>query len=800
MCPAATAQTVEHIDIRTAAAQTQPSQLHMGGKDPRGNSIGFTSLYMEQNSKPVVPVIGEFHYVRYPHEYWDESLKKMKAGGVSIVATYVFWNVHEQVEGQFDWSGDRDLRRFIDLCGKNDLQAIVRIGPFCHGEIRNGGLPDWLYGRPFNIRSNDAPYVRYVERLYREIGKQLDGLLFKNGGPVIGIQLENELQHSAAPWAFSYPGQAPEWTVADQDRYLVLDGVGSQKKGNSFAEEGRNHMAALKDLAFKAGLDVPLYTATGWGNASVLDEGTIPVTSAYPYPTWSKPAPSPLYLYKDLRTHPDYEPVSYDPRKYPSFGAELGGGIMVTYTRRPTISPRSLEALIMRELGSGANAIGYYMFHGGATPRGLQSYLSDEASGVPKISYDFQAPIGQYGQLGGSYRYLKLIHYFLGDFGSQLAPMLTVLPDSAAAIKPSDADQLRFAMRSRGDSGFLFLHNFQDHVTTRDLSNLELAIRTSAEEIRVPHSGTLTVKSATSAILPVNIDFGPVRVRYATAQPLCRLSVGKNSCYAFISLDGIEPEFALDGKTARNVKGDCRVTSDANVCHIHCDGDGVKEFTIDAGTDARTTFVVLPKSLALRAWLVDTSEGKRLLFSDATVLAKAGGLELHSHDDNKFLLSVYPALHKPPERAGKPLEEAPAPHPSMSAYRMTLPEIEPFVHAKLADRKTLTLKTEKTALPEGINDVFLEIDYTADVGMAFIKGELVDDHFYFGQPWRIGLKRFLPKLAEDEMYISFRPIAKDAPFIADLPAAAVPDFSKQNDVLRINHVRVAPEYRVELGL
>src|SRR5262249_47172266 len=316
---------------------------------------------------------GEFHYVRYPREYWDESLKKMKAGGISIVATYVFWNVHEQTEGRFDWSGDRDLRRFIELCGKNDLQAIVRVGPFCHGEIRNGGLPDWLYGRPFNIRSNDAPYLRYVERLYREIGKQLDGLLFKNGGPVIGIQLENELQHSAAPWAFSYPGQAPEWTVADQDRYLVLDGVGSQRKANSFAEEGRKHMAALKDLALKAGLDVPLYTATGWGNAAIAD-GAVPVTSAYPYPTSSKAAPSPLYLYKDLRAHPDYEPISYDPQKYPSFGAELGGGIMITYSRRPTISPRSLEALIVRELGSGANAIGYYMFHGGATPRGQQSY------------------------------------------------------------------------------------------------------------------------------------------------------------------------------------------------------------------------------------------------------------------------------------------------------------------------------------------------------------------------------------------------------------------------------------------
>jgi beta-galactosidase len=546
-------------------------------------------------------------------------------------------------------------------------------------------------------------------------------------------------------------------------------------------------------------LDVPLYTATGWGNAAIAD-GAIPVTSAYPYPTWSKAAASPLYLYKELRAHPDYEPISYDPQKYPSFGAELGGGIMVTYSRRPTISPRSLESLIVRELGSGANAIGYYMFHGGATPRGQQSYLSDEASGVPKISYDFQAPIGQYGQLGDSYRHLKLIHYFLADFGAQLAPMTTVLPQSAAELKPSDVDHLRFAMRSRGDSGFVFLHNFQDHAPTHDLSNLQLAIRTTSEELRIPHSRTLTLKNETSAIMPVNIDFGPIHVKYATAQPLCRLTAANSACYAFVAVDGIEPEFAITTSTARNIEGDCRTTIDGDLSLVRCDGEGVKEFTIDSGAGDRTTFVVLPKSLALRAWLINTSEGKRLLFTDATVLTKAGGIELYSHDNNKILLSAYPALHKPPERAGKPLEEATAPHPSMSAYRLTLPEIEPFVHAKLADRKTLTLKTEKTSLPEGINDVFLEIDYTGDVGMAFIKGQLVDDHFYFGQPWRIGLKRFFPRLAEDEMYISFRPIAKDAPFIPDLPMGAVPDFSKQNEFLRINHVRVAPEYRAEVGL
>ncbi len=93
---------------------------------------------------------------------------------------------------------------------------------------------------------------------------------------------------------------------------------------------------------------------------------------------------------------------------------------MITYSRRPTVSAHAIESLVVRELGSGANAVGYYMFHGGATPRNQSAFLSEEPSGVPKISYDFQAPIGQYGQLAESYGYLKLIHYFLNDFGSIL--------------------------------------------------------------------------------------------------------------------------------------------------------------------------------------------------------------------------------------------------------------------------------------------------------------------------------------------------------------------------------------------
>ena len=774
--------------------------LRLGGKNASGESVSFNSLYMEENGHPVVPVMGEFHYVRTPEAEWDQSLKKIKAAGVNIVSTYVFWNVHEETEGKFDWSGSKDLRRFVQLCGVNDLKVIVRVGPFCHGEMRNGGLPDWLYGRPFNVRSNDPAYLNYAERLYNEIGEQLVGLLFKDGGPIIGFQIENEYHHSAAPWAFSYPGQAPEWTIADDNRYWTSAASGAKKDVDPYMSDGHKHMASLLELAHKAGLDAPLYTATGWGNAAIVDDATIPVTSAYPYPTWAPVAPSPLYLYRDLHKQPDYAPVSYKPERYPSFGAELGGGIMITYSRRPTVSAHAIESLVVRELGGGANAIGYYMFHGGATPRAKGSYLSEEPSGVPKISYDFQAPIGQYGRLAESYNYLKLIHYFLKDFGSVLAPMVTVLPESAAALKPTNVDQLRFAVRKHDDGGFVFLHNFQDHVATHDLADLQLGIQTSSGEIRIPNDSTFTLKNETATFFPFNLDFGGVRVRYATAQPLVCLTGEDGPRYVFVATDGIEPEFAFDSKLADQIHSkDCQVSNHESVCVVQCPSGNVSEFAVGGDQGKPITFAVIPKSLALNAWLVDTKQGRRLLFSDVAILNNSGGFDAYSVGNNVFNFAVYPALSEAPRRDNAAIGTTAAPHRSMSAYSLTLPEVEPFVHAKVVDRRTLTLSTDSPALPENVNDVFLDIDYQGDVGLAFINGSLVDDEFYFGQPWRIGLKRFLPRVAEDGMYISFRPISKDAPFLADLPPAAVPDFAGQHEILRINRVKVLPEYKASIS-
>ena len=202
------------LDVSTPSPPVRSEHLKMGGINAQGQSIAVNNSYISQNGKPSIPITGEFHFSRYPRAYWAEAIQKMKAGGINMIATYVFWSMHEEHEGEYIWEGERDLRHFIELCAQYDMPAIVRIGPFGHGEVRNGALPDWLLGKPVSVRSNDPAYLAYVERLYDQIGQQLRGLMFKDGGPVVAIQLENEYQSSAAPWGLTYPGQPLDFTAA----------------------------------------------------------------------------------------------------------------------------------------------------------------------------------------------------------------------------------------------------------------------------------------------------------------------------------------------------------------------------------------------------------------------------------------------------------------------------------------------------------------------------------------------------------------------------------------------------------
>ncbi|MEJ7831111.1 MAG: beta-galactosidase, partial [Segetibacter sp.] len=550
-------QNIYTIDATLPDKEIKNTLPTLGGSNSHGDKITVNNYYLSLNNKPFIPVTAEFHFSRYPNQYWDEAIKKMKAGGINVIATYVFWNIHEEKEGQFRWDGDRDVRNFIELCASNNIYAMVRIGPFGHGEIRSGGLPDWLLAKPVMIRSNDAGYLSYVEKLYNAIGKQLQGLYFKNNGPIIGIQIENEYQHSAAPWGLTYPGQPYDYTADEKDLNLTKVGVSVSQEKNPYANLGNDHMKVLKALATQSGMIVPLYTATGWGNAAIIPNECIPVTAAYAYPTWTpKKDISPFFLYKDMHSQPDYSPVRYNAEDYPVFPAELGSGIISSYSRRPVVEHKSFDAMINRCLGSGANGLGYYMYHGGTTPRGESNFFSDE--GVPKTSYDFQAPIGEFGQVREGFHRLKLLHWFLHDFGDILAPMATVLPKNAAEIIPENITDLRYAVRVKENSGFLFINNFQDDTTMTDKKNIQVKIKTANGIISIPASGGIDLQSGENAMFPFNFNINGTKLLYATAQLLTKSDEAVNNYYVFFRPENVKAEFSflkIEGMTIKNNAG-----------------------------------------------------------------------------------------------------------------------------------------------------------------------------------------------------------------------------------------------------
>ena len=88
-----------------------------------------------KDGEPLSVRSGSVHYSRVPRAYWRDRLERAKALGLNAVTTYVPWNFHEDVEGRFDFSTDRDVYAFVDEAHKLDLLLILRIGPYMFGAV-----------------------------------------------------------------------------------------------------------------------------------------------------------------------------------------------------------------------------------------------------------------------------------------------------------------------------------------------------------------------------------------------------------------------------------------------------------------------------------------------------------------------------------------------------------------------------------------------------------------------------------------------------------------------------------------
>ena len=473
------------------------------------------------DGKRLVPAMGEVHYSRIPANEWATEIKKMKEGGITMLACYVFWNHIEEIEGQYDWSRQRHLRSFLEICKAESLPVVLRMGPFCHGEARCGGIPDWLFTKGCKSRSEDPEFLKYVERYYRQIFTQVQGLQWKDGGPVIAAQFDNEYR-----------------------------GHGS-------------YLMALKKLALNIGFDLPFYTRTGWPElASPVPFGEmIPLYGDYADGFWDRSVEEGVgdyykaFNFRAFRSSTaiateqlgeQKERLNKGDEQYPYFTCELGGGMMTAYHRRPYLYPEDAYAMAIVKLGSGSNLLGYYMYHGGTNPDGKLTYLNETQQTIatnyndlPVKTYDFQAPLNEFGQKNPHYFMLRKLHLFMQDYGELLAPMEAVFP-CQQDIKQGDDSFLRWSHREKDGSGFIFINNYERLQNLSAKKNVEL----EACGVKFPK---LTIPAGTSCIFPVNMD----GIKYATAQLVAK----RNGKIYLEQIKGIPTTVAmLDGKLLKNVK------------------------------------------------------------------------------------------------------------------------------------------------------------------------------------------------------------------------------------------------------
>ncbi|CAN6337527.1 unnamed protein product [Urochloa humidicola] len=166
-----------------------------GGSVRREVSLDSRALLLDGTRR--VLFAGEMHYTRSTPEMWPKLIAKAKEGGIDVIQTYVFWNVHEPVQGQYNFEGRYDLVKFVKEIQAQGLYVSLRIGPFIEAEWKYGGFPFWLHDVPnITFRSDNEPFKQHMQRFVTDIVTMMkrEGLYYPQGGPIITSQIENEYQ------------------------------------------------------------------------------------------------------------------------------------------------------------------------------------------------------------------------------------------------------------------------------------------------------------------------------------------------------------------------------------------------------------------------------------------------------------------------------------------------------------------------------------------------------------------------------------------------------------------------------
>ncbi|KAM7280137.1 hypothetical protein ACFE04_007271 [Oxalis oulophora] len=283
-----------------------------------------------------VLISGSIHYPRSTPDMWPDLIQKSKDGGLNVIETYVFWNLHEPVKGQYNFEGRNDLVKFIKVVAAAGLYAHLRIGPYACAEWNYGGFPVWLHFVPgIKFRTDNEPFKEEMQRFTAKIVDimQQEKLYASQGGPIILSQIENEY-------------------------------------GNVDDKYGP---AAKSYINWAASMATSLNTGVPWVMCQQAD------------------APDPIINTCNGFYCDQFTPNS---KSKPKFWTENWSGWFLTFGGAVPYRPvEDLAFSVARFFQLGGTLQNYYMYHGGT------NFGRTSGGPFISTSYDYDAPLDEYGML-----------------------------------------------------------------------------------------------------------------------------------------------------------------------------------------------------------------------------------------------------------------------------------------------------------------------------------------------------------------------------------------------------------------